>query len=649
MALLGSDPVRWIALGLLPSVPLAVVVIAHLFLHRVAWLDQAWGPALTLQSLGVAFAVVAAWQLRAVAQGRLARAVVEALHPTALLATGDECPQRGRLATGLSLLCLATIGATGALVGVCLAVLPGLALAGFFVPMAAIVAVEGRDAGAAIGRAARLPRGTTGKGMTSVLLYCALAFLAWLNVLLGIQVGIFLARAFLGMDVSLLARLFGLGNDVFVLGSLVVALLLLDPLWGIHRTLVYLDARLGQSGADLTERWRMLPRRRRPVAPAIDGMGLLLAVFLGTSLLASAPGQASAEDADWEPPRTGLAAYVGELEYVRIQLDEAIDRYPTSGFEDLSTVRALIDGGARRRGLELPDGSAYDVDGTLLVEELPTWIHTDSTLLQARRVSRRLGDAITTARQLADPDWTLVDPEAPTQTLLAQEFAGGEYDVDEADLGGNEFRGGIQERFRSWWESVIRSLDSQRTPPTSQPSGPLFPAFDGRIIVAAVAIVLAILVLVFFLSQSLRIAVRAPEAPVGQVELGGDLPDARQRTPLGWRAHGDKLADEELFDEAVRALFLAILARLDRTREIEYRQERTNGEHLRTFRGTEARLTLFEEATWRFEVAWYSSGQVARADYSVMASTCEPLLTRDLPGAEAGMPLMVTTEASDGR
>ena len=644
---MGADPVRWLTLGLLPSVPLAALVVAHLFLHRVTWLDRGWDGVLTLQSSVLALAVVAAWQVRAAAQGRLARHVVEALHPTALLTDEQAQPARGRLATGISLASLATIGATGSLVGICLAVLPGVALAGFFVPLPAIVAVEGRDAGAAITRAARLPRGTTGKGMTSVLLFSALALLAWLNLLLGAQVGVFLARALLGMDVSLLARLFGLGNEVFVLGSGVAALLLLDPLWGIQRTLVYLDARLGQSGADLTERWRMLPRRARPRGQGPGGAGALLLLAAIATLATAVPGRVEAQE-PWEPPRTTVGDYADELDSIKDQLDQAIDRYPTSGFEDLSTVRSLIESGTHRRTLELPGDRTLQVDGTLLADELPDWIHTEGTLSLAERISRRLGDAVEVCRRAAEPGASAEGVESPPASLLAQELATGEYDVDAGDVAGDEFRGGIQERFRSWWESVIRRLERQRTPPQTQPAPSGLPAFDGRIIVAAVAIVLAILVLVFFLSQSLRIAVRAPEVPMGTVELGGDLPDARQRTPLGWRAHGDKLATEGLFDEAVRALFLAVLARLDRTREIEYRQERTNGEHVVTFRGLETRLAGFEGATWRFEVAWYGDGPVTRDDYDVMAATCQPLLTEDPPGSSVGRATAQTAQEDSG-
>jgi len=622
---MGSDPVRWLTLGLLPSLPLAALLIAHVFLHRVTWLDQAWDVSLTLRSLALSLAVVAAWQLRAAAQAPLARAVVEALHPTALLSLDDERPPRSAVATGLSLACLGTIGMSGSVLGLSLALLPGLVLAGFFVPVTAIAAVEGRDAGSAIARAARLPRGTTGKGMTSVLLFGALSLMAWFNVLLGAQVGVFLTRAFLGADVSLLARLFGLGNEVFVLGSLVVALLLLEPLWGIQRTLVYLDARLGQSGADLTERWRMLPRRKRPAASA------LVLLVLGGLLVG--PRLASAQQ-QWTLNHTDLDQYADELDYARDQLDQAIDGYATSGFEDLSTVRSVLQGATGWQVLQLPDGSGFTVDGQLLAEELPTWIHTDGTLLQAQRLSRRLAQAVEVVRTIAAPG-TAEEPSMPPEVLLAQEFADGSYDIDEADVAGDEFRGGLQERFRGWWEELIRGLDRQRAPPPSQPTAPSLPGFDGRIVVAAVAIILAILVLVFFLSQSLRIAVRAPEARLPATELGGDLPDARQRTPTGWRAHGDKLAAEGLFDQAIRALFLAVLARLDRTREIEYRQERTNGEHLRTFRGASARLKRFAVATGRFEVAWYGDRPVTREHYAAMVSACEPLLTRDPEGRGA--------------
>ncbi len=129
-----------------------------------------------------------------------------------------------------------------------------------------------------------------------------------------------------------------------------------------------------------------------------------------------------------------------------------------------------------------------------------------------------------------------------------------------------------------------------------------------------------------------------PSAPLGAGALdgrGGALPDARERSPLGWRAHADALAAERLYREAIRAQYLSVLARLDRTREIDYRRERTNGEHQRSFSGSAARRAMFADATRRFEEAWYGEVPLDEAAYGAMSLACDALVLQ-APGQPLG-------------
>jgi len=609
VAVFQEDPLRWTLRGMLPSLPVVVLALGFVHLHRVLWVDDAWQGLVPLLSAASAVAMVLALQVRSVGQGLIARDVVETLHPD----PGGLEPLRS--GSWLSLIAVGTLGLTTTLVGLGMLLLPGLLLAGFFAPLAAIVAVEGRDAGSAMGRARELPRGTTFKGATSALLFGGLLLLAWLDVLIGTQLAISLFRIVTGADVTVLARTLGVGNEAFVVGSLILAFLLLDPLWGIQKSLLYLEARLGQTGTDLEERWRALPDRQGGPTAVLGVLGLAV---VG---LAALPGAAIAAD--------DLERYAMDLERHKEQLDTSIRDWKSSGYEDLSSVQLSIELGAGRE-VELPDGTRLRFSSEALAAELPDRIHTDETARQAMRVSGRMEAAIALARGEPLPSSRGADP----RSLLDAELGDGSYALPPEGVAGDEFRSSLQEAFRAWWEGVVRSLTYTPPPPPTQQSSPMFPAFSGKWLIAGVALLLALGLAVFLLAQGGRIQVARPLGSDGGSGPGSDLPDARQRSPLGWREHADRLADQGFLREAVRAQFLAVLARLDRTREIDYRRERTNGEHLRTFTGSPARMDRFGAATAQFEEAWYGGADVGGEDYSQMSASCDALVVRESAGGE---------------
>ncbi len=605
VAVFESDALKWSALGLLPSLPAALLALLFVHLHRVVWVDDAWQGFIPVLSGLFALLLVLALQFRAVGQGLLAREVVQTLHP----GPGSvEPPARG---TWVSLVVVGTVGLTATWVGLGLLVLPGLLIAGFFAPLGAIVAVEGRDAGAAVGRARQLPAGTTAKGAMSSVLFAVLLFLAWLDILIGTQLGIYLLRMVTGADVTMLARTLGFGNEAFVAGSLILAVLLLDPLWGIHKSLLYLEARLGQTGTDLEERWRALPDRRGRAA----AVGASLLVLASVAALAVPPPAYA---------MTRLESYAADLDAYRRQLDTAIRDYKTSGYEDLSSLQLSIELGGLKE-VDLPDGSAVRFDLTSLADELPDRIHTDATARQAMRVSVRLERAIALARGEPIPAPATVDP----RELLESELAEGAYALPVEEDQGDDYRSSFQEGIRAWWEGVVRKLTWEPTPQQQPQTQPIFPAFNGKWLIAGVAVILAAVLAAFLLAQGGRIQVTRPLGIGGGGGRAGDLPDARQRSPLGWREHADKLAAEGFLREAVRAQFLSVLARLDRTREIDYRPERTNGEHLRTFTGSPFRMGSFQDATSLFELAWYGAADLDRTDYGAMSTACDQLVVRE--------------------
>ena len=325
---------------------------------------------------------------------------------------------------------------------------------------------------------------------------------------------------------------------------------------------------------------------------------------------------------------TGMERYAADLDSYRAQLETAIRDYKSSGYEDLSALQRSVEIGGLRE-VVLPDGSVVEFDVAVLADELPDRIHTDGTARQAMRVVVRLERAIALAR--GEPAPRPAGAEDPRE-LLEAELSGGAYALPaDADLG-DDYRSSFQEGIRAWWADLVRKLTWQ---PQAQPqqTQPLFPAFNGKWVIAAVAVLLAAVLAAFLLAQGGRIQVGRPLGLGAGPGSGGDLPDARQRSPLGWREHADKLAAEGFLREAVRAQFLSVLARLDRTREIDYRPERTNGEHLRTFTGAQFRMGSFRQATSMFEEAWYGAVEIDGDDYRCMSEACDLLVVRDPVGA----------------
>ena len=71
VAVFQGDPRRWLSLGLLPSLPLAVLTFAFIWLHRELWIVRGWDDGVWGLSLGASLAVLAACKLRWAYQGPL--------------------------------------------------------------------------------------------------------------------------------------------------------------------------------------------------------------------------------------------------------------------------------------------------------------------------------------------------------------------------------------------------------------------------------------------------------------------------------------------------------------------------------------------------------------------------------------------------
>ena len=91
-------------------------------------------------------------------------------------------------------------------------------------------------------------------------------------------------------------------------------------------------------------------------------------------------------------------------------------------------------------------------------------------------------------------------------------------------------------------------------------------------------------------------------------------PDEYSVTGL-WR-EADDLARAGKAREAVRTLYLAVLALLHRSSLIRFERTRTNGEYVRQLRSKELLHAPFAGMTNLFEVKWYSESACEPDDYA---------------------------------
>jgi hypothetical protein len=85
--------------------------------------------------------------------------------------------------------------------------------------------------------------------------------------------------------------------------------------------------------------------------------------------------------------------------------------------------------------------------------------------------------------------------------------------------------------------------------------------------------------------------------------------------PPAWLEAARQHAEAGDYRRAYRAVFLAILIRLDRVGAIHFDRSRTNGEYLRSLRSRPALLALFGPLARDFDAVWYGCAPVTEQDY----------------------------------
>ncbi|MCI0573456.1 MAG: DUF4129 domain-containing protein [Myxococcaceae bacterium] len=172
-----------------------------------------------------------------------------------------------------------------------------------------------------------------------------------------------------------------------------------------------------------------------------------------------------------------------------------------------------------------------------------------------------------------------------------------------------------------WWQKLLDWLsraDEKRAPrpPTQLP-------LSGETAAHSLVVLLVGAVVVGLATLLLRARGGTPTEVEAQVTGGvreeslAPHPDSALSRPAeGWAGLADELAAAGRHREAVRNLYLALLARLHRDGAISYETTLSNWDYLRAFRGSRVQRESFRELTSRFDFTWYGHAAVDAEDYA---------------------------------
>lgn len=412
-----------------------------------------------------------------------------------------------------------------------------------------------------------------------------------LNLFLAVAAALYVVRALFGFDVSFLQRFTAHDNGVWVATVAAVTFVLFEPVRAAAGTLLLIDGRVRQEGLDLLAAAEQLPRRRKKGLPAgAVGLMTLMALLLALPALGQSPSERleaisqacsmTVDQADLEPTRflderdqQALARFVTRIEHT--VWDE----------EDCEEAEATL-----RAGLAL----------------------------------------MATPSNAPEPAF---DPAALARATLARpEFAA--TPAGEATLA-------TQEPDAShWWDALWRALwewvEKNKGRPLETPS-----PSSGHPMAAANAVMIAAVVVIAALLGYLLLKGRAPKKHEITVDESGTVSEVAQVDPASalarpadrWAGLADELAARGSFREAIRHLYLALLARLHHDGAIDYDPTRSNWDYLSTFKGPSPARSAFRDLTRRFDFAWYGNLDVTSEAWLAFRLGAEPLLAA--PSLEA--------------
>ena len=446
----------------------------------------------------------------------------------------------------------------------------------------------------------------------------AVQVLVILNIHIAANVGVYLGEKILALDLTFADRFVSIDNGAWVTAAIALGFTLFEPLRAAASQLLLIDGRVRQEGLDLVAAIEQLPTRRAKKAPR--AVAALSALFLAAALLTPSPARA----AEAKKPASAEA--------VKGRLSEVMGRCQMTG----PTARKQLDAvgelspreqGALSRFLEDVEADAYDGDCDAAVarlkQGLPLIVQTRDALNAGKGAAGAREQA---ARILSRPEFT-PDPEQ----VKAQK-------VDEPETPAappswwtrfKDWLSGLSDGFWDWLKNLFK------------PKNPIEPKLDlpipsqgGAVLANVLVVVLVVAVLVVLVVVLLKSRKKGDggEADL-EVQTLADGPlstdpmSALSRPPDAWAALADELAAKGDFREAVRSLYLALLARLHHVGAIDYDPARSNWDYFRGFKGKRDWMPPFRELTNRFDFTYYGNLGANRDGYQHFRTLTQPLLS----------------------
>jgi hypothetical protein len=220
------------------------------------------------------------------------------------------------------------------------------------------------------------------------------------------------------------------------------------------------------------------------------------------------------------------------------------------------------------------------------------------------------------------------EPAAEDEPAFVQEDTAADRQVRDhvgEILGRREFRefaerdtgwlGELFERFAQWLKSL--GLEDEEKPEEREPAGFTLPPISPWVLIAILALALGVIAL--YAGSRTREGPRAAAANASGAELLAEGPLTLIDDAAAHAARGDMRA-------ALRALYLATLASLDRGRLIEFEPSKTNWQYIRAMPRGEARK-LFADFTLIFDRKWYGHEPANAEDYAACRRLAEQIGT----------------------
>jgi hypothetical protein len=427
----------------------------------------------------------------------------------------------------------------------------------------------------------------------------ALLFMV-VNLHILIEVGLWIAGNLAGFDTALLNVALGLSNPAYVAALVLFAWWLLAPFAESCNYLLHVDTRVRYEGLDL---WYRVQR----LFPAVErSKAILLLLAVSVALLCS----------------SGLRAAEVRLETVQRARDEvravraeasAAEPYP-GGARWTRRLRSALD--ALKRDGEAKRDSRFDK----IIDQFAKR-DRQGALTTLDALDDQLGlieDSLTTDVAGGDGQ-PLLDP-GEIRKLLPERFAEPRKETSKKEK---------PERKRD--EEVEIETKGGRGPGIMVPSGGGgFSAF-GWLLLGGLFLACVIVAILLFVQQrqALPQVQKPKQTGASMPSLDSILTELDQHTASALWQQADELARQGQFLEAVRRLYLAVLALLHRSHLIRYEKTRTNGEYVRQVRlAPEAPANVhacFHQLTRRFDVKWYGDRACDEREYDDCRALAEQL------------------------